>query len=90
VGYTRKLILRSDSSYASYCHDTLVCAATFTTHRELTPRSNKYVTLIFFAGAPMPTIWQSIALEGSDTLHINDYNIADGYSNTYVRIGLAE
>jgi hypothetical protein len=48
------------------------------------------VDLIFYSDHSTAPILYRIWLQGPDTLHLDDFNIMDGFYNTYVRIGLTK
>lgn len=90
AGYRQKVIFKRDSSYEFYRDDVLMNTAQFSIIRQLPPGTRDSVDLIFYADHPTAPILCRIWLQGQDTLHLDDFNIMDGFYNTYVRIGLTE
>jgi hypothetical protein len=65
-------------------------ATQFSIRRQLPHGANDSVDLIFYADRPTDLILERIWLQGPDTLHLDDFNIMDGFYNTYIRIGGTE
>ena len=90
AGYRQKIIFKRDSSYEFYRDDVLMTTTQFSIRRQLPPGARDSVDLIFYADHPTAPIRGRIWLQGADTLHLDDFNIMDGFYSTYVRIGLTK
>jgi hypothetical protein len=90
AGYRQKIIFKRDSSYEFYRDDVLMQTTQFSIRRQLPSGAHDSVDLIFYADHATEIILERIWLQGSDTLHLDDFNIMDGFYNTYVRIGLSK
>ncbi len=89
TGYTQIAILKRDSTYQYYQDNVLLRETKFSVREFPVAGSRDSVELMSFLDRPDTLFLRRIWLQGPDTLHMDDFNIADGFFNTYVRIGLA-
>ena len=86
TGYTRTIVITSDSMYLRYRNDTLRWESSFTVDKREWIVNHDSLNAIIISGSEDLIFWFS---DEKDSLYLHS-NVVDGFSHTYVRFFINE